>query len=69
MGMSPQSQAPLPTWLDAAKHQYVRGQISIEEFEDVVDQLLWSGRADKVAPPPPPAGSMFPAPMVERIDS
>lgn len=55
MGHAPaRSQVPLPTWLDVATRQFVREQLTLEEFESAVDWLYETGRADRPAPPPHP---------------
>lgn len=53
-----------PTLLEQAKADYVRGNLSLGEFEDRVAELYATGREDHVAPLP---SSVFEVPLVDRV--
>lgn len=52
-----------PTYLEQAKADYVRGNLSIEEFEERVAELLEAGAEDRVSPLP---HSIFETPVLDR---
>lgn len=50
----PRTNAILGTWGDVVRGQYLRGELTTEEYEEVVESLLWVDLYDATAPPPHP---------------
>lgn len=40
----PYADVRLPTLLDAARNRYVRGEVELDEFERIVEELIFEGK-------------------------